>query len=135
VAVSLIKWLVIAILVAGTFGVVWTAPWKDDVEVLTEDVSRRVDEVVSAVGLRADDGSCDALRRPPSAAATEGIVFLAERLRDDPDAVLFSESRPTVREWAESEADEIAGCFAEVSDRAPGWDALKRRLDAALAAA
>lgn len=130
----------IALLVAGTFGVVWTAPWKDDVDTLRTDVTEQLGRAWGALGLRADNGTCDALERPPTASDRAAFDFILEQLRKSPDAELsklVSPSQPstTVREFAQGASTEIAGCFAKVPGRAKGWDGLNRRLDTALAAA
>jgi len=135
-----IKWLVIGVLVAGTFGVVWTAPWKNNVDTLRKDVTEQLGGAWGALGLRADNGACDALARPPDASDRAAFDFVLEQLRKNPDAKLFkivaaSQPTTTVREFAHGAAGELAGCFAKVPRRAKGWDDLKRRLDAGIAAA
>ena len=35
----MLKWLIVAALVAGSVGFVWTAPWKDEVDAVRAKVS------------------------------------------------------------------------------------------------
>lgn len=133
--VALIKWLVIALLVAGTFGFIWTAPWKDDVEQVSADVQHRLGETFSTIGLRADTDTCAAATRPPDADERAGVDLIIQELRRNPDAVLGQDGGDTtVRDIAEDRARNIGGCLGQVAGRGKGWADLKRRLDEAIAA-
>lgn len=108
-------------------------------DVLSSAQTERLVNTYPTIGLRADNGACRALRRPPDAAEREAFATIIELLREQPEvelAKLVSPSQPTqtVRGYAQDEARQISGCFARVPDRAPGWDGLRRKLDAALAA-
>jgi len=134
VGVALIKWLVIALLVAGTFGFVWTAPWKDEVEQVSADVQHRLGETFSTIGLRADNNTCGAATRSPDADERAAVDLILGELRRNPDAVLGQDGGdPTVREIAEDRARNIGGCLSKVTVRGKGWDDLKRRLDEGIA--
>jgi hypothetical protein len=136
VGVALIKWIVIALLVAGTFGVVWTAPWKDDVEQVAADVQDRLGETFSTIGLRTDDNTCGAATRSPDAAERAAVDFILGELRRNPDAVLRSDGGDaTLRDFAENTSREIGGCLSKVTVRGKGWNDLKRRLDEGIARA
>ncbi len=91
----------------------------------------------ATIGLRADNGACTALRRPPDRHERAAVALIVRELRRRPGAKLVSPSQPTglVRQFARGEADRFAGCFARVPARAPGWATLERQLDSALAAA
>jgi hypothetical protein len=136
VGVSVIKWIVIALLVAGTFGFVWTAPWKDDVERLTGDVADRLGETFSTIGLRADNNTCEAATRPPDADERAAVDLVLNELRSNPDAQLANDGGDTtVRDIATERAHDIGGCLSKVTVRGKGWDDLKRRLDEGIARA
>ena len=133
----MIKWLVLAVLVAGTFGVVWTAPWKDDVERLTGDAADRLGQTFSTLGLRADRNVCDAVTRPPDADDVAAVALIVAELRAHPDARLLNDGADgvTVRDIARQRSADIGGCLSTATVRGAGWSDLKRRIDAGLAAA
>lgn len=123
----------IALLVAGTFGVVWTAPWKDDVQGLTGDVADRLGETFSIIGLRDENDTCEAATRPPGADERAAVGLVIDELRSNPTAKLDG-GPTTVRDIAEQRAGDIGGCLSKVTVRGVGWDDLKRQLDEAIAA-
>lgn len=134
----MIRLVVAAVLVAGTFGIVWTAPWKDDADRLTDQVSRRLGATWATIGLRADRNVCDAVTRPPEPDEVAAVAFVIAELRAHPNARLLQDggSRAvTVRDVASQRSRDIAGCLSTASVRGAGWVDLQRRLGAGLAAA
>jgi hypothetical protein len=124
---------VIVLLVAGTFGVVWTAPWKDDVERLTGDVRERVSNAVDTLGVRADD--CTAVTRAPTSEERAAVDTLVRQLRENPDARIGSGEAASVRDTAARKADDIGDCLRNITVRGTGWGDLQGKLNDGLAAA
>lgn len=129
----------IALLVAGTFGFVWTAPWKKDVDTLRQDATQQLAAAWGSLGLRADNGTCDTLERPPTTSDRAAFDFVLEQLHKNPGAELSklvapSQPTTTVRQFAEGSSSEIGRCFVKLPSHAKGWDGLKERLDAGVAA-
>ncbi len=122
----------IALLVAGTFGVVWTAPWKDDVERLTGDVRARVSNAVDTLGVRADD--CNAVTRAPTAEERAAVDTLVRQLRENPDARTGSGDAASVRDTAARKAKDIGDCLRNITARGTGWGDLQGKLNDGLAA-
>jgi len=132
-----IRWLVAAALVAGTFGIVWTAPWKDDTERLTDQVSQRLGATWATTGLRADRNVCGAVARSPEPDEVAAVAFVLAELRAHPNARLLQDGGAravTVRDVASERSRDIAGCLSKATVRGTGWADLQRRLDAGLAA-
>lgn len=123
----------IGVLVAGTFGVLWTAPWKDDVERLTGDVRERVGDAVETLGVRAND--CNAVTRPPTAAERAAVDTLVRQLRENPDARTGSGDAASVRDAAARKAGDIGDCLRNITVRGAGWGDLQGKLNDGLAAA
>jgi hypothetical protein len=134
-----IRWLVAAALVAGTFGVVWTAPWQDYTEYLTAEATHRLGTTFSTIGLRADRHVCNAVARPPKPDEIAAVAIVLAELRVHPAARLApldgDAGAATVREVAATRSRDIASCLSKATVRGTGWVDLLRRLDAGLAAA
>ncbi len=112
----MIKWIVIALLVAGSFGIIWTAPWKDDVDRLRQ----RVDDAFSTVDQKTSKACSDYGRQVPQAVKDA----VAEIERDGGgDAELRSRAR--------GQADAIAKCVRQVPNLAPSWGDIESRLRSA----
>jgi hypothetical protein len=133
VGVPLIKWIVIGLLVAGTFGIIRTAPWKDDVERLTGDLRQRVGDAVATLGV--GPGDCDAVTRAPTADERSAVATLVRQLRDNPDARTGSGDAASVRDAATERAGDIGECLRDVTVRGAGWADLQGKLNDGLAAA
>ncbi len=107
------KWIVIALLVAGSFGVIWTAPWKDDVDRLTA----RAKDAVATLDQKTG-GDCKAVGQRASEDVRSAVAALEADAADEKG----------VRDAAAEQADQIADCLRRVPDVAPGWNDIERRL-------
>jgi hypothetical protein len=124
---------VIALLVAGTFGFIWTAPWKDDVDRLTGDVRERVGAAIDTLGVQADD--CSAVTRAPTARERAAVDTLVRQLEESPNARTGSGDASSVRDAAARKADAIGDCLRNVTARGTGWADLQGKLNDGLVAA
>ncbi len=133
--IALIKWLVLALLVAGTFGVVWTAPWKDDVERLTGSARDTVDAARRTLGALdgATGGECSTVGRAAPARTRAAAEVLAAQAQATPDARADESSDATIRDVARRHAEQIGRCLERVTQAGPGWEDLQRRLERAAA--
>ncbi len=125
----MIKWIVIGLLVAGTFGVIWSAPWKDDVARLTDDVQQRLGVLDEATG-----GDCSKVGRAvPGDVRAAGETIAAEARRN-PDATvpgLSGQSPSTVGQVARRQASQIGECIKRLPRSGAGWADLQKRLEVA----
>lgn len=133
---ALIKWLVIGLLVAGTFGVVWTAPWKDDVERLTDDVQQRFDTARATLTVLDDatSGACKAVGTSAPGNVRDAVETIAAEARRNPDTQVrgrSGESPATVGEVAKRQATQIGDCIKRVPNTGAGWVDLKNKLELA----
>jgi len=136
VGIALIKWVVIGLLVAGTFGVVWTAPWKDEVDRLTGDVQQRFDAARRTLGVLDDatSGDCAAVGKAAPANVREAVETIAAEARTNPDTEVpgvSGDPAGTVAEVAGRQADLIGGCIARLPRTGAGWADLRTRLEQA----
>ena len=132
----MIKWLVIGLLVAGTFGVVWTAPWKDDVERITDDVQQKVSDARATLAVLDGAGAADCARigRPAPRDVREAVATIAAEARRDPNAKTLDpsgQSALTTRELAAHQADRIDACIKRLPTTGAGWADLQDKLELA----
>jgi len=111
-----IKWIVIALLVAGSFGVIWTAPWKDDVDRLTT----RAKDAVATLDQKTR-GDCRQVGQNATRDVRNAVDALRAEAADDED----------VRDAARKQADQIAECMKRIPNVAPSWREIEQRLRAA----
>jgi hypothetical protein len=122
---------VLGLMVAGTFGVVWTAPWKDDVERLTDSASDTIQRARLTFGVldEATGGDCSRVGKAAPDAVREAVEAISDQLAANPDAEVDGASGMTVRDVARRQAQLIAKCIAAAPRTGPGWTDLKRRLE------
>ncbi len=109
----MIKWLIIALLVAGSFGVIWTAPWKDDVD--------RARDRVSAALSTLDDttkGECSSFGRQVPQSVRDAVAEIEKEGVDGSD----------LSGRAREQADAIGACVRQVPNLAPEWSDIEQRL-------
>ena len=133
---ALIKWLVIAVLVAGTFGVFWTAPWKNNVDRLTQDVEQRLDTARATLGVldSATGGDCKKVGQTAPGNVRAAVETIAAEAKRNPKAkVPGAPGQPpsTVREIAKRQATQIGDCIKRFPNTGAGWVDLKNKLESA----
>jgi hypothetical protein len=139
VDVAVIKWIVIAVLVAGTLGIFWTAPWKDDVDRVVESTQAKIEAARRSLDVldSATGGTCSAVGTAAPDNVTQAVDAIAAEAEKNPDAklrgVVDGVSEPTVREVARKQAAEIAACLKSAPRTGAGWVDLKERLERAAA--
>ena len=112
----MLKWLIVAALVAGSVGFVWTAPWKDEVDA--------VRAKVSAAATVLDDltkGDCADVAAVAGDNATLAVEQLVASAPQDVDA----------KAAARRQADQIAACIQRLPRSGAGWKNLEQQLRAA----
>ncbi len=109
----MIKWILVALLVAGSFGVIWTAPWKDDVDRATD----RVKGALSTLDRDTDRKCSDYGKQVPQ--SVKDAVAEVER-----DGVRDTD----LADKARRQADGIAECVKQLPALAPQWGDIERRL-------
>lgn len=134
----MIKWVVVALLVAGTFGVLWTAPWKDDVEKLTNDVQQKFDAARRTLGVLDDatGGDCAAVGKAAPGNVKDAVATIADEAKRNPDATvpgISGESSTKVSEVAKRQAAQIGECISRLPTTGAGWADLKAQLEQAAA--
>lgn len=133
----MIKWIVIAVLVAGTFGFVWTAPWKDDVDRVVDSAQARIETARRTLDVldSATGGNCSAVGTAAPDNVTQAVDTITAEAEKNPDAklrgVVDGVSEPTVREVARKQAAEIAACLKSAPRTGAGWVELRERLERA----
>lgn len=132
----MIKWLVIAVLVAGTFGVFWTAPWKDDVERVTNDVQHKLDTARAALGVldATTGGDCKKVGQTAPGNVRQAVDTIAAEAKRNPKAKVpgaSGESPSTVGEIAKRQAAQIGDCITRFPNTGAGWVDLKTKLEQA----
>lgn len=130
------KWIVIGLLVAGTFGVIWTAPWKDDVERLTDDVQQRFSQARATLAVLdgAASGDCSRVGRPAPSDVRDAVEMIAAQAKRNPDAKTLApsgQSATTVREVATRQAEQIDRCIQTLPRVGAGWADLRNTLESA----
>lgn len=137
---ALIKWLVIAVLIAGTFGVFWTAPWKDDVERVTDSVQSTLTKAKETLGVldSATGGNCKKVGQAAPASVTSAVETLADAAQETPDARLRGTfdgvKDPKLRDVAAAQAELIGTCLKSAPNTGAGWRDLQQKLQAAATA-
>jgi hypothetical protein len=137
VDVAVIKWIVIAVLVAGTLGIAWSAPWKDDVDRAVDSVQTKIDAARRTLDVldRASGGDCKAVGTAAPENVTQAVHAIADEAKRNPDAtlrgVVDGVTDPTVREVARRQAEQIGACLKSAPRTGPGWVDLKNRLERA----
>jgi hypothetical protein len=131
-----IKWIVIGLLVAGTFGVIWTAPWKDDVDRLTDQVQQKFDAARATLDVLdgATSGDCKAVGAAAPGNVTQAVETIAAEAKRNPDAPvpgISGESSSTVAEVAKRQAALIAECAKRLPRTGAGWVDLQKKLELA----
>ena len=84
---ALIKWIVIGLLVAGTFGVFWTAPWKDDVERVDPATSQqKLDTARATLGVldSATGGDCKKVGQTAPGNVRDAVDTIAAEAKRTP---------------------------------------------------
>lgn len=112
----MIKWLIAAVLIAGSVGFVWTAPWKDEVD------SARAK--ISAAAQTLDDftkGDCAEVGQ----VAGDNAKAAVNEITDE------APSSTTAKDAAKRQADQIAACIKRLPKTGAGWRDLEERLRAA----
>jgi hypothetical protein len=131
-----IKWIVIGLLVAGTFGVFWTAPWKDDVERVTTDVRQKLDTARATLGAidSATGGDCKKVGQAAPGNVRDAVDTIAAEAKRNPDAKIpgvSGDAPSTVGEVAKRQAAQIGECLKRFPNSGAGWVDLKTKLEAA----
>lgn len=132
----MIKWIVIGLLVAGTFGVIWTAPWKDDVERLTDDVQQKFRDARATLTVLNDatSGDCAKVGQPAPGDVREAVETIAAEAKRNPNAKTLApsgQSALTVREVATRQAQQIGDCIKRLPKTGAGWADLRKKLELA----
>ena len=132
----MIKWLVIAVLVAGTFGVVWNAPWKDDVERVTNDVQRKLDTARATLGVvnSTTRGDCKKVGHTAPGNVRQAVDAIAAEAKRNPNAEVpgaSGGSPATVGKIAKRQATQIGDCIKRFPNTGAGWVDLKNKLESA----
>ncbi len=132
----MIKWIVIGLLVAGTFGVIWTAPWKDDVERITDDVQQKVSDARATLAVLNDatSGDCAKISRPAPGDVREAVETIAAEAKRNPNAKTLApsgQSALTAREVATRQAQQIDECIKRLPRTGTGWVDLQKKLELA----
>ncbi len=109
----MIKWIIIGLLVAGSFGVIWTAPWKDDVDRATD----RVRGALSTLDQNTNRKCSDYGRQVPQSVKDAVAEVEREGARD-----------AELADRARRQADGIAECVRQLPALAPEWGDIERRL-------
>ena len=135
---ALIKWLVIAILVAGTFGVFWTAPWKDNVDRLTQDVEQELGAARATLAVldSSTGGDCKKVGQAAPGNVRQAVDTIAAETKRNPSAKVpgaSGESPSTVGEIAKRQAKQIGDCIKRFPNTGAGWVDLKNKLERAAA--
>ena len=133
---ALIKWIVIGLLVAGTFGVFWTAPWKDDVERLTQDVEQKLDTARATIGVldSSTGGDCKKVGQTAPGNVRDAVDTIAAEAKRHPNAKVPGASGgppSTVGEIAKRQATQIGDCIKRFPNTGAGWVDLKNKLERA----
>lgn len=130
----MIKWIVVGLLVAGTFGVIWTAPWKDDVERLTDDVQQRFSQARATLEVLDGAGDCTRIGRPAPRDVRDAVATIAAQAKRNPNAKTLApsgQSALTAREVAGRQADRIGACIERLPKTGAGWADLQTKLELA----
>ena len=132
----MIKWLVIAVLVAGTFGIFWTAPWKDDVERVTNDVQQKLDTARATLGVldSTTGGDCRKVGQTAPSNVRQAVDTIAAEAKRNPKATVpgaAGQSPSTVGEIAKRQATQIGDCIKRFPSTGAGWGDLKNKLESA----
>jgi hypothetical protein len=109
----MIKWLIVAVLVAGSVGFIWTAPWKDEVDTVRARIGASARLLDDATG-----GDCTAVGTVAKRNVTSAVDDITNRAGSDADA----------RAAARRQADQIAVCIERLPAVGGGWRGLERRL-------
>lgn len=133
----MIKWIVIAVLVAGTFGVFWTAPWKDDVERVTNGVQQRLETARATLDVldSATGGDCKKVGQTAPGNVRQAVETIAAEAKRNPNATVpgaSGRSPSTVGEIAKRQANQIGDCIKRFPNTGAGWVDLKRQLEQAV---
>ena len=132
----MIKWLVIAVLVAGTFGIFWSAPWKDDVERVTNDVRQKLDTARATLGVldSTTGGDCKKVGQTAPGNVRQAVDTIAAEAKRNPNAEVpgaSGGSPATVGEIAKRQATQIGDCIKRFPNTGAGWVDLKNKLESA----
>lgn len=132
----MIKWIVIGLLVAGTFGVIWTAPWKDDVERLTDDVQQKVSDARATLAVLNDatTGDCEKVSQAAPSDVRDAVETIATEVKRNPNAKTLApsgQSALTARDVATRQADQIGECIKRLPKTGAGWADLQQKLEIA----
>lgn len=109
----MLKWLIVAVLVAGSVGFVWTAPWKDE-----------VDSVRAKVGAAASTldaftkGDCAEVGKVAGDNAKAAVNEITDTAPSNTDA----------KSAAKRQADQIAACIKRLPKTGAGWRDLEQQL-------
>jgi hypothetical protein len=133
---ALIKWIVIGLLVAGTFGVFWTAPWKDDVERVTNDVQQKLGTARATLGVldSSTRGDCKKVGQTAPGNVRQAVDTIVAEAKRNPNAKVpgaSGESPSTVGEVAKRQANQIGDCIKRFPNTGAGWVDLKNKLEQA----
>ena len=109
----MIKWAIVAVLVAGSVGFIWTAPWKDEVDSVRQ-------KIAAAAGVidRSTGGDCAAVGDVAADNVRAAVRQINDRAPGDADA----------RSAAKRQADQIGACIARLPRTGAGWRELEREL-------
>jgi hypothetical protein len=131
-----IKWLVIAVLVAGTFGVFWTAPWKSNVDRLTQDVEQKLGTARTTMGVldSSTGGDCKKVGQTAPGNVRDAVETIAAEAKRNPKAKVpgaSGQSPSTVGDIAKRQAAVIGDCIKRFPNTGAGWVDLKNKLEQA----
>ncbi len=114
----MLKWLIVAVLVAGSVGFVWTAPWKDEVDSVRAKVSTAAKTLDSFT-----KGDCAQV----GSVASDNVKAAVNEITDT------APSNTDAKAAAKRQADQIAACIERLPKTGAGWRDLEQRLRAAAA--
>ena len=126
---AVIKWIVIGLLVAGTFGVLWTAPWKDDVQQKLDGARATLGVLDSTTG-----GDCKKVGQAAPDNVRQAVDTIAAEAKRNPNAKVpgaSGQSPSTVGEIAKRQANQIGDCIKRFPNTGAGWVDLKNKLESA----
>jgi hypothetical protein len=109
----MIKMAVIAVLVAGSVGFIWTAPWKDEVDSVRASISSAAKVIDTATS-----GDCAKV----AAVAGDNVKSAVNEITDT------APSDTSAKTAAKRQADQIAACIKRLPKTGAGWRDLERKL-------
>ncbi len=109
----MIKWAIVAVLVAGSVGFIWTAPWKDEVDSVRAKVSAAASVINDAT-----KGDCAKVGTVAGDNVKAAVRDITDKAPSNTDA----------KRAAKAQADQIAACLKRLPKSGSGWTALEQQL-------